>query len=97
LPGLPGRRAWSDVVEEDEAFGRRSDAYLDRLPAQTAGTWEAAPNSRRALAKSLFESVDVLGLDTMHVEPTPAAGRRGLEDFVLMSLLWSGREDLNRP
>jgi hypothetical protein len=32
------------------------------------------------LAESLFESVDVLGLDTMHVEPTPAAVRRGLAE-----------------
>jgi hypothetical protein len=32
------------------------------------------------LAESLFESVDVLGLDTMHVEPTPAAVRRCLAE-----------------
>jgi hypothetical protein len=63
--------------------------FLRNLPA----LWEAAPNTRRALAESLFESVDVLELDTMHVEPTPAAVRRGLADaFVLMSWSWSGRE-----
>jgi len=55
---------------------RISIDFLRNLPALC----EAAPNSRRALAESLFESVDVLGLDTMHVEPTPAAGRRGLEE-----------------
>jgi hypothetical protein len=67
--------------------------FLRNLPA----LWEEAPNSRRALAESLFESVDVLGLDTMHVEPTPAASAgASRRHFVLMSLLWSGREDLNR-
>jgi hypothetical protein len=50
--------------------------FLRNLPA----LWEAAPNSRRALAESLFESVEVLGLNTMHVEPTPAALRRGLAE-----------------
>jgi hypothetical protein len=50
--------------------------FLRNLPA----LWEAAPNSRRALAESLFESVDVLGLDAMHVEPTSAAVRRGLAE-----------------
>ena len=50
--------------------------FLRNLPA----LWEAAPNSRRALAESLFESVDILGLDTMHVEPTPVAVRRVLAE-----------------
>jgi hypothetical protein len=50
--------------------------FLRNLPA----LWEAAPNSRRALAESLFDSVEVLGLNTMHVEPTPAALRRGLAE-----------------
>jgi hypothetical protein len=48
--------------------------FLRNLPT----LWEAAANSRRALAESLFESVEVLGLDTMLVEATPAAVRRGL-------------------
>jgi hypothetical protein len=50
--------------------------FLRNLPA----LWEEAPNSRRALAESLFESVEVLGLNTMHVEPTPSALRRGLAE-----------------
>jgi DNA invertase Pin-like site-specific DNA recombinase len=50
--------------------------YLQSLPAG----WDAAPASRRALAESLFERVDVLGLERMHVEPTAAAVRRGLAE-----------------
>jgi hypothetical protein len=61
-------------VEDEGLDPAESVDFLRNLPA----LWEAAPNSRRALAESLFESVDVLGLDTMHVEPTPAAVRRGL-------------------
>jgi DNA invertase Pin-like site-specific DNA recombinase len=62
---------------EDEGLDpAESVDFLRNLPA----LWEEAPGSRRALAESLFESVDVLGLDTMHVEPTPAAVRRGLAE-----------------
>jgi hypothetical protein len=63
-------------VEDEGLDPAESVDFLRNLPA----LWEEAPNSRRALAESLFESVDVLGLDTMHVEPTPAAVRRGLAE-----------------
>lgn len=73
-----------DEAEQSARVGAEDDGldpteavdFLRNLPA----LWEEAPNSRRALAESLFESVDVLGLDTMHVEPTPAAVRRGLAE-----------------
>jgi hypothetical protein len=32
------------------------------------------------LAESLFKSIDVLGAETMHLEPTAAAVARGLAD-----------------
>jgi hypothetical protein len=68
--------------------------FLRNLPA----LWEEAPNSRRALAESLFESVDVLGLDTMHVEPTPAAVRRGLaEAFRADELVMVGARGFEPP
>jgi DNA invertase Pin-like site-specific DNA recombinase len=50
--------------------------FLRNLPA----LWEAAPASRRGLAESLFERIEVLGLARMHVEPTAAAIRRGLAE-----------------
>jgi hypothetical protein len=49
-------------------------AYLRDLPR----LWEEAPDSRRGLAESLFERVEVLGLRRMHLEPTPAAVAAGL-------------------
>ena len=63
-------------AEEEGLDPTEAVDFLRNLPV----LWEEAPNSRRALAESLFESVDVLGLDTMHVEPTPAALRRGLAE-----------------
>jgi hypothetical protein len=63
-------------AEEERLDPTEAVDFLRNLPA----IWEEAPNSRRALAESLFDSVDVLGLDTMHVEPTPAAVRRGLAE-----------------
>lgn len=49
-------------------------AYLRDLPA----VWDAAPSSRRALAEALFERIEVLGLRSMRIQPTPAAAARGL-------------------
>ena len=42
-----------------------------------AGASDLEGWSRRGAS---FESVEVLGLNTMHVEPTPAALRRGLAE-----------------
>jgi hypothetical protein len=42
--------------------------------------WERAPVSKRALAESLFESIEVLGLRVMRIHPTRAALERGLVD-----------------
>ena len=78
----------------------RAAAEVARLPAQPAGACGTRRPTRGArLAESLFERIEVLGLQTMHVEPTAAAVRRGLaRHFVRMRWLWSGREDLNlRP
>lgn len=49
-------------------------AYLRDLPR----LWDDAPRSRRGLAESLFQRVEVLGLRRMHLEPTPAAVAAGL-------------------
>jgi hypothetical protein len=48
-------------------------AYLRHLPR----LWDDAPGSRRALAESLFERVEVLGLRRMRIEPTPSAVAAG--------------------
>jgi hypothetical protein len=93
------------ALDEQEAAARELAAptamdtgevvgYLRDLPL----LWDDAPASRRALTESLFERVDVLGLRSMRLEPTPAAMARGLaEAFSSASAgLWSGREGL-RP
>lgn len=51
-------------------------ALLRNLPA----LWAEAPGSRRALAESMFESIEVLGLRVMRIHPTRAALDRGLAD-----------------
>jgi hypothetical protein len=56
-----------------------SIAYLRNLPK----LWDEAPRSQRAIAESLFDRLEVLGLATMHIEPTPAAIARGLADALL--------------
>jgi hypothetical protein len=74
---LEAEMARLDEAEESSRSGAEDEAldpveavdFLCHLPA----LWEEAPSSRCALAESPFESVDVLGLGTMHVEPTPAA------------------------
>lgn len=63
-----------DVVEPLPAA--EAVAFLRDLPA----AWAAATWSRRALAESLFASIDVLGLRTMRIEPTRHALERGLAD-----------------
>ena len=75
------------VLDEQEAAARELVAptameaaevvdYLRKLPS----LWDDAPLSRRAMSESLFERVDVLGLRSMHLEPTPAAMARGLAE-----------------
>lgn len=51
-------------------------AYLRDLPR----LWADAPASRRSIAESLFDSIEVLGLRTMRIAPTRAALERGLAD-----------------
>jgi hypothetical protein len=66
-------------TDTDHAFSMpptEAVAYLRDLPT----LWDDAPESRRALAESLFDRVEVLGLASMHVEPTPAAVQRGLAE-----------------
>jgi len=66
-----GARAMSseDVLTPAERL-----AYLRNLPA----LWADAPNSRRAIAESLFERIEVVGLQRVHLEPTAAAVARGV-------------------
>lgn len=59
----------SDLLSADERL-----EYLRDLPRM----WAEAPNSRRAIAESLFARIDVLGLRRVHIEPTAEAARRGL-------------------
>lgn len=67
-------------------------AFLRDLPS----LWEAAPQSRRALTESLFERIDVLGLASMHVEPTPAAISRGLAEAISRGTHVYGRGERSR-
>ena len=62
-------------------------AYLRNLPE----VWDAAPVGRRALAESLFERIEVLGLRRMHLEPTPAAIAAGLEEAFASASAGYGR------
>ena len=75
-PQQHDRDVWPAHLGIEGRDPAKSVDFLRNLPA----LWEEAPNSRRAPADSLFESVYVLGLDTIHVEPTPAAVRRGLAE-----------------
>ena len=64
------------------------------LPAGPTAPVGRRPDSRRGLAESLFERVEVLGLRRMHLEPTPAAVAAGPRGgvFARICWLWSGRE-----
>jgi DNA invertase Pin-like site-specific DNA recombinase len=42
--------------------------------------WDEAPASRRGLAESMIERIDVLGLRTMHITPSAAAVRVGFSE-----------------
>jgi DNA invertase Pin-like site-specific DNA recombinase len=50
--------------------------YLRDLPR----LWDDAPDSRRALAEGLFERIEVLGLRSVRITPTPDAIAHGLAD-----------------
>ena len=62
-------------------------AYLRDLPR----LWDDAPGSRRALAKALFERVEVLGLRRMRIEPTPSAIAAGLVEAFACASAGYGR------
>lgn len=62
-------------------------AYLGNLRA----VWDRAPSSRRALAESLFERIEVLGLRRMHLEPTPSAIAAGLVEAFASASAGYGR------
>lgn len=64
-------------VEAPEAIpAAEAAAYLRDLPRW----WADAPDSRRALAEYLFDSIEVLGLRSMRITPSRAALERGLAD-----------------
>jgi DNA invertase Pin-like site-specific DNA recombinase len=67
-------------------------AFLRDLPA----LWDAAPDSRRALAEAIFERVEVLGLLSMRVSPTPAAIARGFAEAFLSVGAGYGRGERSR-
>jgi DNA invertase Pin-like site-specific DNA recombinase len=66
--------------------------YLRNLPK----LWEEARQSRRAIAESLFERVEVLGLARMHIDPTPAALTHGLADAFSSTTDVYGRGERSR-
>ncbi len=68
-------------------------AYLRDLPRM----WDDAPGSRRGVAESLFERVEVLGLRRMHLEPTPAAVAVGLVEAFSCASTGYGRGERTRP
>ncbi len=91
------------VLDEQEAAARELAAptameaaevvdYLRKLPS----LWDDAPFSRRALSESLFERVDVLGLRSMRLEPTPAAIARGLAEAFSSASAGYGRGERAR-
>jgi DNA invertase Pin-like site-specific DNA recombinase len=74
-------------LDAEEAEARSRTAMPEIAPAEKVTylralprLWADAPSSRRALAESLFASIEVLGLKTMRLEPTSAAIARGLAD-----------------
>jgi hypothetical protein len=68
-------------------------AYLRGLPR----LWDEPPGSRRGLAESLFERVEVLGLRRMHLEPTPAAVAAGLVEAFSSESAGYGRGERDSP
>jgi hypothetical protein len=51
-------------------------AYLSDLEQ----LWLAAPTARRAMAEAIFERIDVIGIRSIRVVPTPAAVEYGLAE-----------------
>ena len=65
-------KASTRVVEPSEAL-----AWLRDLPA----LWAAADDSgRRLLTEAIFEKVEVLGVQSVTIHPTPEAGAHGWSD-----------------
>jgi hypothetical protein len=59
--------------------------------------WDDAQDSRRGLAESLFERVEVLGLRRMHLEPPPAAVAAGLVEAFSSASAGYGRGERDSP
>ena len=84
-------------LDEQEAAARA--AGLEPMPAaeiagrlrDLPGIWDAAPASRRAIAESLFERIEVLGVRRMHITPTVAAIGRGFAEAFASSSAGYGR------
>lgn len=66
--------------------------YLRDLPR----VWDEAPASRRALAESLFERIEVLGIRRMHLEPSAAAIAAGLVEAFSSASAGYGRGERTR-
>ena len=72
MPRRPRRQASTQVVSAAEAI-----AWLRDLPA----LWAAADDSgRRLLTEALFEKVEVLGVKSVAIHPTPEADAHGWSD-----------------
>lgn len=74
-------------LDEAEQAARSTSAASALDPAESVALlrdlpkmWAEMRATKRGLAESLFARLDVLGLDTMHVEPTDNAIRRGLAE-----------------
>ena len=73
---LDGQEAAAKEVRPVEMPANEVADRLRDLP----GVWDAAPASRKAIAESLFERIDVLGLQQMRIAPTQAAIAHGLAE-----------------
>ncbi len=83
-----GRRLEATMASLDEQEAMARAANPQPMPAaeiaarlrDLPGIWDAAPASRRAIAESLFERIEVIGLRRMQITPTTAAVARGLAE-----------------
>ncbi len=89
---LDGQEAAAKEVRPVEMPANEVADGLRDLP----GVWDAAPASRKAIAESLFERIDVLGLQQMRIAPTQAAIAHGLAEVWGRSVGY-GRGERNSP
>jgi DNA invertase Pin-like site-specific DNA recombinase len=73
---LDGETAATEARPPVELDRKAAVAYLSDLEQ----LWLAAPTARRAMAEAIFERIDVIGIRSIRVVPTPAAVEYGLAE-----------------